>query len=63
MAYLEIKQVNGRTYCYIMRSYRQGGKVRRRILEYLGRDPDPNRLKRALAYWGVKVKPGKGKAR
>ncbi len=60
MAYLERKRIKGGAYCYIMQSYRQGGKVKRRILEYLGRDPDPKRLKRALAYWGVKAKPGKG---
>ena len=55
MAYLERKRVKGRTYCYIMQSYRQGGKVKRRILEYLGRDPDPKRLKAALRYWKVGV--------
>jgi hypothetical protein len=58
MAYLERKRLDGKTYCYIMQSFRQGGRVKRRILEYLGRDPDPKRLKRALAYWGVKAKPG-----
>jgi hypothetical protein len=62
MAYLERKRVNGRAYCYIMQSYRQGGKVKRRILEYLGRDPDPKRLKRALIHWGVRAK-AKGKAK
>ena len=61
MAYLEKKLIDGRAYCYIMQSYRQAGKVKRRILEYLGRDPDPKRLKRALAYWGVKKKPDAGK--
>ena len=29
------------------------GKTRQMILEYLGRDPDPKRLRRALKYWRV----------
>ena len=49
-------------YYYIMRSERKAGKVASRVLEYLGRDPDPKRLRKALAYWGVK-KPGKGGSR
>ena len=53
MAYLERKRIAGRTYCYIMQSYRSGGKVKRRILEYLGRDPDPKRLAAAIKYWKV----------
>ncbi len=60
MAYLEKKLIDGRIYCYIMQSYRRGGKVKRRILQYLGRDPEPSVLRRALAYWRVKVKPDKG---
>jgi len=60
MAYLVIKKVKGFSYHYIMRSERRGKKVRVLTLEYLGRDPDPKRLKRALEYWGVKAKPGKG---
>jgi len=47
-----------------MQSYRSGGKVKRRILEYLGRSPDAKRLAAALKYWKVgKKKPGKGKGR
>jgi hypothetical protein len=56
MAYLERKRIARLTYCYIMQSYRSDGKVKRRILEYLGRDPDPARLKRALTYWRVGTK-------
>jgi hypothetical protein len=62
MAYLEKKRIGGRTYCYIMQSFRRDGKVRRRILEYLGRDPEPARLKRALVYWRVGQKRKGGKA-
>ncbi len=61
MAYLERKRINGAAYFYIMQSFRRGGKVKRRILEYLGRDPDPKRLKRALAYWGVTMKGKRGR--
>ena len=53
MAYHAVKRVKGHDYHYILQSYRSGGKVRSRILEYLGRDPDPKRLARALRYWGV----------
>jgi len=60
MAYLEQKRVKGRAYFYIMQSFRQRGMVKRRILEYLGRDPDPKRLKKALVYWGVKAKARRG---
>lgn len=62
MAYLAVKVVKGYRYFYIMASERQGKKVHKRLLEYLGRDPDPKRLKRALAYWGVRARPrGRGR--
>lgn len=60
MAYLRILRKGDGRYYYILRSERKAGKVSSRVLEYLGRDPDPKRLKKALAYWGVKAKPGKG---
>jgi hypothetical protein len=60
MAYLKRQRIGNHVYCYILQSVRRGDKVGKRVLEYLGRDPDPKRLKRALAYWGVKAKPGKG---
>jgi hypothetical protein len=60
MAYLRILHKSGTTYYYIIRSERRGNKVRSRILEYLGREPDPKRLKRAMEYWGVKEKVRKG---
>ena len=56
MAYLRKLSVDGRTYFYIMKSVRKGKKVSGKVLEYLGRDPDPKRLKRALKYWGVRSK-------
>ena len=61
MAYLIRKEIGPGTYYYIIQSYRRGGKVKKKILEYLGRDPDPERLKCALEYWRVKAKPGKGR--
>ncbi|MEO9697234.1 MAG: hypothetical protein ABJO09_00090 [Hyphomicrobiales bacterium] len=36
MAYLTIKKVKGRYYGYIQESYREGGSVRTRTVEYLG---------------------------
>jgi hypothetical protein len=53
MAYLRILRKSGTQYVYIMRSVRKGQRVIPKVLEYLGRDPDPVRLKRALAYWRV----------
>jgi hypothetical protein len=60
MAHLKVKRIRQGRYYYIVQSVRRGAKVSQKILEYLGRDPAPRRLKRALAYWGVKAKPGKG---
>jgi len=59
MAYLRVKRVKGGRYYYIMRSERRGGKVSSRVLEYLGRDPDPARLRKAVEYWGVTSKVAK----
>jgi len=53
MAYLKRKRIGNGIYYYIIRSYRSRGKVKDKILEYLGRDPAPARLRRALRYWGV----------
>ena len=54
MAYLVKKKARRGHYYYITKSERKGKRVTNRMLEYLGRDPDPKRLKRALRYWGVK---------
>jgi hypothetical protein len=62
MAYLRKQRVGNSTYYYILKSVRKGGKVTSKMLEYLGRDPDRKRLKRAMEYWGVK-KPKKTKGR
>ena len=57
MAFLRIMKPSGRgSYYYIVESRRKGQRVRQKVLEYLGRDPDAEKLKRALAYWGVKPK-------
>lgn len=53
MAYLKRQRIGRQTYYYIMQSVRRGDKVTKKVLEYLGRDPDPKRLKRAMRYWGV----------
>jgi len=57
MAYLKHKRIGSGTYLYIIQSVRRGGKVTQKILEYLGRDPDPKRLAAALRYWKVGRKP------
>lgn len=36
MSYLAVKKVKGRFYAYRQESYREGGKVRTRTIEYLG---------------------------
>ena len=60
MAYLRISKRGKRRYYYIVESRRASDTPRQKVLEYLGRDPEPKRLRRAMAYWGVKAKPGKG---
>ena len=63
MAFLR-KQLKGNAvYYYIVQNRRRGGKVVQRVCEYLGRDPDPKRLKRALRYWGVKARSRRRKRR
>ena len=54
MAYLKRLTIGGGIYYYIVQSVRSRGKVKTQTLKYLGRDPDPARLKRALTYWRVK---------
>jgi len=57
MAYLKRQRIGQRTYFYVMQSVRSGDKVTKKVLEYLGRDPDPKRLRAALRYWKVKTSP------
>ena len=60
MAYLRKRRLGRGTYYYIQESRRQrSGKIVSKILEYLGRNPDPKKLKRALKYWGVKDTRGR----
>jgi hypothetical protein len=49
---------SGVIYLYILRSVRKGEKVIPKVCEYLGREDqlEPERLQRALTYWGVKAK-------
>ena len=54
MAFMRIKKMGNGRYFYIVENRRRGDKVRQKVLEYLGRDPNPARLRRALRYWGVK---------
>jgi hypothetical protein len=63
MAYLRIKRGTRASYYYILESTRRGGKVSSKVLQYLGTDPDPATLKRALVYWkvGTKREPKRGK--
>jgi len=56
MAYLRIERKGKAQYYMILRTERRGEKVVQKVCEYLGRNPEPARLKRALAYWGVKAK-------
>ena len=57
------RRIGNGTYFYIVESPQIAGKIRQKILEYLGREPDPARLRKAMKYWGVKEKPAKGKGR
>ncbi len=63
MAFLRTKRVGKQTYYYIVENHRRGARVIQKTLEYLGRDPSPARLRRALKYWCVKEKPAKGRRR
>ena len=63
MAFLRKQRKGNAVYLYIVQNRRRGDKVRQRVCEYLGRDPDPKRLKRALRYWGVKTKDERRKRR
>lgn len=44
MAYVRRATVKGHTYYYLVESYREGKKVRQRILEYYGKNPPPDVL-------------------
>lgn len=63
MAYLRIQRKGKHAYYMIQKSERRGGKVVQKILEFLGRNPEPKRLKRAMEYWGVKSNHERPKGR
>jgi hypothetical protein len=46
MAFIRTKRVKGILYGYRVESYRQGGKVRQRVLSYLGRVADAPKAKK-----------------
>ncbi len=61
MAFLRVQKKESGNYYMVVENHRRGEKVVQKVLEYLGRDPDPKRLKRALKYW--RVKPAEGRRR
>ena len=63
MAYLRKRTIGAGTYYYVVQSVRRAGKVKQQTLQYLGRDPDAATLGKALAFWRVKAKPGKGSSK
>ena len=56
MPHLKRVRIGDKTYCYVVQSVRRGDKVTQKVLEYLGRDPGPKRLKAAMKYWKVGTK-------
>ncbi len=51
MAHLKRVRIRDRTYYYVVQSVRRGDAITKKVLQYLGPEPDPARVKRALAYW------------
>ena len=49
MAYLRHKVSGGQTYYQLVRSYREGGKVKQEVLAYLGKDPSPEGIDAKIA--------------
>ncbi len=62
MAFLRKREIHGGIYYYIVhnRRMKRDGKTKQITLQYLGRDPDPKRLKWALRYWRVGQKSNAG---
>lgn len=48
MAFVRTKVIKGTTYYYLVEGYRQDGKVRQKVLSYLGKYPT---VKLAISYW------------
>ena len=53
MAFLRVQKKESGNYYMVVENHRRGEKVVQKVLEYLGRDPDHKKLKRALWYWRV----------
>ena len=61
MAYLRKDVKHGTAYYYVCTSFRRRGRVVTKILEYIGRSPSRDRLKKARDYWGVTTRKGGGR--
>ena len=64
MAYLKRKRIGGGTYLYVVRTYRApGGKVRDRVLQYLGSEKKVSRsdAAEAVAHWNRWTKDRRGR--
>ena len=49
MAYVRRKRIKGNDYYYLVKSFRVNGKVKTRVLRYLGKTPDvPEELRHLL---------------
>ncbi len=53
MAFLRTWRKGRARYYAVVRNDRRRGKAVQRVLEWLGRDPKPARVRRALTYWKV----------
>jgi len=50
MTFIRTKKVKGHTYYYLVESYREGGKVKQRVIRYLGKNkPTPEALQRIIS--------------
>ena len=53
MAFVRAKKFNGRTYYYLVESHWNHGKVRQKVLKYLGtQKPSPPALQRIIGELG-----------
>lgn len=59
MAFLRSYRKGASRYWAVVRGERRRGKVVQRIVEWLGRDPDPVWRGLALRYWQAKEKGGR----
>lgn len=53
MPFIRSKVVKGRTYFYLVEGVREGGKVRQRVIAYLG---EFETVRSAHRYWAAQVK-------